>query len=83
MNEPGSGENLMRISDVAKAAGLTRQVVQYYLMLGLIREKSRSGGGHRLFDQSTVRRVKLICRLNRSGYTLRDIGELFLKRKRS
>ncbi len=73
-------EQLLRMADVVKATGLSRQTIQYYLMLGLVHESDRSAGGHRLFDAKAVKRIKLIHKLNQSGYMLREIGEIFLKK---
>lgn len=70
----------LRISAAARAAGVSRQTVEYYLMIGLViplRLPDRMG---RFFDNRLVNRVKLIRRLNRSGYTLRDIRQIYLSR---
>jgi DNA-binding transcriptional MerR regulator len=72
----------LRISAAARAAGVSRQTVEYYLMIGLLiplRLPDRMG---RFFDERLVKRVKLIRRLNRSGYTLRDIRQIYLRRAR-
>ncbi len=72
----------LRISAAARAAGVSRQTVEYYLMIGLLiplRLPDRMG---RFFDDRLVKRVKLIRRLNRSGYTLRDIRQIYLRRAR-
>jgi len=74
-------KKLLRISDAADAAGVSRQSVEYYVMLGLIRPIRRSGRRGRYFDDKLVRRIQLIRRLNRSGYTLRDIRETYLRRR--
>lgn len=70
--------NLLRIADVARLANLSRHTIQYYLMLGLVKETQRTPGGHRLFDHHAVQRVKLVHRLNHSGYTLQEIRQTFL-----
>ncbi len=70
---------LIGASQLAKACNVSKQVIQYYLMLGLIKETQRTAGGHRRFTPDAVTRVKLIRKLNSSGYTLRDIREMFLK----
>lgn len=70
---------LMKIGAAAREAGVSVQVMQTWLMYGLIKETGRTGGGHRLFDRSIVERVRLIQRLNRSGYSLRDIREIFIE----
>ena len=77
--EKTENELLLRIGEVVRLTGLTKQTVQYYLMLGLIAETSRSTGGHRLFDSAVVQRIKLIHQLNTSGYPLSEIRETFLK----
>jgi DNA-binding transcriptional MerR regulator len=80
MTATGEQNKLMRLSELAHESGVTNQTLHYYIMIGLMRETSRTTGGHRLFDRLAIRRVKLIQKLNRSGYTLRDIRETFLKR---
>ena len=72
--------SLMRISQVAQAAGVSKQTVEYYVMLGLVRPIRRPGRRGRYFDMELVRRIRLIRRLNESGYTLRAIRETYLHR---
>ena len=80
-DRPASGSSLMRIGAAAAKAGVSRQSLQYYVMVGLIKPSSRSPAGQRLFDSEDVKRIKLIRRLNRSGYTLRGIRDIFLADK--
>jgi len=69
---------LLPIGKAASQAGVSRQSLQYYVMLGLIKPTGKSPSGQRLFDKKSISRIKLIRKLNRSGYTLRDIREIFL-----
>ena len=69
---------LYRIGDLARLAGVSRQVVSTYCMYGLLAEADRTPGGQRLFDDSAVRRIALIRNLNRH-YTLGAIRETFLR----
>ena len=48
-------------------------------MVGLLEPTEITATGRRLFDEKTVERIKLIKRLNDSGYPLRAIRELFLQ----
>jgi len=70
---------LMSIGAAAKKAGISRQSLQYYLMVGLLEPTEVTASGRRLFDRRSVERIKLIKRLNESGYSLRDIRELFME----
>ena len=71
----------MRISEAARAAGVSNQTVEYYIMLGMITPLCRPGSRGRFFDRALVRRIKLIHSLNQSGYTLRAIRETYLARR--
>ncbi len=77
-----SHDNMLKLSGAAKAAGVSRQTLQYYLMIGLISPSCRTPGGRQLFDNKAVSRIRLISKLNSSGYALREIREIFLKEGR-
>jgi len=71
--------NLVPIGAAAKKAGISRTSLQYYIMVGLLEATEITPTGRRLFDQKTIETIKLIKRLNDSGYPLRAIRELFMK----
>jgi DNA-binding transcriptional MerR regulator len=48
-------------------------------MVGLLEPTEITPTGRRLFDQKCVERIRLIKRLNDSGYPLRAIRELFME----
>ncbi len=66
---------LYRASEVAHHFDLTRQTVHNYATIGLIRERGRTPGGQRLFDESVFRRLHRIQRLKRR-YRLHEIRRL-------
>lgn len=70
---------LVPIGEAAKKAGISRQSLQYYIMVGLLEPTEVTPTGRRLFDQKNIDRIKLIKKLNDSGYPLRAIRELFLQ----
>jgi DNA-binding transcriptional MerR regulator len=70
---------LVSIGTAAKKAGISRQSLQYYLMVGLLEPTKVTPTGRRLFDQKCIERIKLVKKLNKSGYPLRAIRELFLE----
>lgn len=77
------GEKLLSIGNAAKEAGVSRQSLQYYIMVGLVKPTRVSPGGRRLFDHKAVELIRLIRKLNESGYTLRAIRELFIQGRHS
>ena len=70
---------LVSIGAAAKLADVSRQSLQYYLMIGLLEPAKITQTGRRLFDRKTIERVKLIKKLNKTGYPLRAIRELFFE----
>ncbi len=70
---------LASIGIAAKKAGISRQSLQYYLMVGLLEPTEITPTGRRMFDEKCIERIKLIKKLNDSGYTLRDIREVFME----
>jgi DNA-binding transcriptional MerR regulator len=48
-------------------------------MVGLLEPTEVTSSGRRLFDDKCIERIKLIKKLNNSGYPLRAIRELFLE----
>ncbi len=72
-------KELVSIGQAAKKAGVSRQSLQYYLMIGLLEPTKTTPTGRRLFDRRTIEQIRLIRRLNESGYPLRAIRELFME----
>ena len=78
MNKEKTANTLVRTGDAADAAGVSKQTLQYYLLVGLIEPTKRSTTGQQYFDEKAVERIRLIKQLNESGYPLREIREIFL-----
>ena len=70
---------LMSVGQAAEKAGISRQSLQYYLMIGLVEPTEVTPAGRRMFDEKSIERIKLIKKLSESGYTLRAIREIFLQ----
>ncbi len=74
-------KKLMQIGVAAKKAGISRQTLQYYVMIGLMEPSEVSATGRRLFDDKSVEKIKLIKKFNKSGYPLRAIRDLFFEKR--
>lgn len=69
MSEYSTGE-------IAKLCGVTVRTVQYYDGRGILVPTSLSEGGRRLYSDSDLRRLKIICFLREVGLSLDSISEL-------
>ena len=74
------GEPLYPAGPILRKAGISRQQLYQYTALGLIGGVTFNKNGYRLYPKTVFRHLKLIRSLNRPGYSLRDIKELFSER---
>jgi len=72
-------KNLVSVGQAAEKAGVSRQSLQYYLMLGLLEPTEVTPTGRRLFDHKAIEQIRLVKKLNDSGYPLRAIRDLFME----
>ncbi|GAA1743132.1 MerR family transcriptional regulator [Luedemannella helvata] len=69
--------DLMRIGELAAAAGVSNRTVDFYTNLGLIHPAGRTSGGFRLYDPATVELIGTIRQLEASGLGLEDVARQF------
>jgi MerR family mercuric resistance operon transcriptional regulator len=69
-------EKLFRIGEIMEHCGLSRQTVNFYATIGLIREQTRTTAGYRLFPPSVFAEIERVKSLQKKGYTLRQIREM-------
>src|SRR5262245_4446197 len=67
---------VMRVAELAAAAGIAPDTVRYYERSGLLAAPPRTPGGYRAFPPSAVDRLRFIQGCQRLGLRLREIGEL-------
>ena len=65
----------MRISELARRAGVTVHALRHYERLGLLLP-ARNASGYRDYPESMRREVVFIAMARRIGFSLPDIGEL-------
>jgi DNA-binding transcriptional MerR regulator len=73
-----NAETPLRIGDVAKLAGTTPRTIRYYEELGLLAgAPERPSGGHRLYSQAEVERLREVIRLKELlGVSLDELKDL-------
>ncbi len=64
------------IGHVAKASGTPIETIRFYEREGLLPEAPRTMSGYRLYDESTVKRLRFIARAKALGFTLAEIRDL-------
>lgn len=69
--------NSLDISDVARRSGVKPSALRYYEDLGLIQSDGRKGL-RRQYDDSVLERLALISMGQSAGFTLQEIGGIFL-----
>ncbi|MFZ3561790.1 MULTISPECIES: MerR family transcriptional regulator [unclassified Streptomyces] len=70
-----AAERLIRIGEVARAAGVSVRAVRYYEQQGLL-VAERSPSGQRLYRQDAVTLVRFFQQMYAAGLTSRRIAEL-------
>lgn len=69
-------QDIMRIGEVAAAAGVNIQTLRYYERRGLLPKPERNAGGQREYAEGTVRIIRFIKRSQDLGFTLSEVEEL-------
>lgn len=77
MSKDSGDTSYFKTGEVIKRSGVSRQVLYQYTAMGLVQEASRTAHGHRLYPKDVFARLKIIRELNASGYSLKDIKEIF------
>ena len=61
---------------VSKLAGCNLETIRYYEQIGLMPPPPRSTGGHRLYDDTLLRRLNFIRRCRDLGFSLDEVRGL-------
>lgn len=67
---------LFRTAELMKLAGVGRNTLRFYEERGLLRTKSRTESGYRIYDREALADIKFIQEAKTAGLTLEEIKEL-------
>jgi DNA-binding transcriptional MerR regulator len=67
---------MLRVGQVADAAGVNKETLRYYERRGLISPPERTNGGHRLYDDAAITTLRVIKAAQRLGFTLDEVADL-------
>jgi DNA-binding transcriptional MerR regulator len=65
-----------RIAEVAERSGFSAATLRYYEDIGLMAPAGRSEAGYRLYDDTSLERLRFIARAKQLGCTLDEITDL-------
>lgn len=63
----------MLIGELADAVGVTSQTIRFYERKGLLPDAERGANGYRVYDESTLARMRFINVAQAAGLTLSEI----------
>jgi DNA-binding transcriptional MerR regulator len=72
----------LRIGELARAIGVSRDTIRYYERRGLLSGVVRAANGYRLYPAAAIARVHLIRRAMEIGFSVEDLGEILRERDR-
>ena len=73
---------MFTIGKLARIADVSSDTLRYYEREGLIEPAGKSLAGYRLYDQDSARRLRFIKQAQHCGFTLAEIRELLVLRRR-
>jgi MerR family transcriptional regulator, copper efflux regulator len=65
-----------QIAEVAQRSGFTPATLRYYEDIGLVAPTGRTDAGYRLYDDTSLERLRFIARAKQLGCSLDEIAEL-------
>ncbi|RAH39335.1 MerR family transcriptional regulator [Halomonas sp. SL1] len=66
----------MKVSELARQAGVTAETVRHYTREGLLRPERNPDNGYQLFDDADLRRLRFIQRARTLGFGVAEIREI-------
>ncbi|BDG17462.1 MULTISPECIES: MerR family transcriptional regulator [Thermus] len=78
---PSTLPSLYTLSDLARASGVSRRILQHYAQLGLLEPGALTQGGRKLYTDFALYLVQDIQDLNQLGFTLEEIRKIMALKK--
>ena len=70
----------MRISDVARACGVSADTIRWYEKQGVLGPVRRERNGYRVYGAETIERVRVVRRAIAVGFSVAELARLFRQR---
>lgn len=69
----------MRVTQLAKAAGVSSETVRHYTDLGLLRPARNPDNGYQEYSSADLQRLRFIARARRLGFSLKDVQAILAR----
>ena len=66
----------MKVSELARAAGVTAETVRHYVREGLLEPRRHPDNGYQLFERGDLERLRFIHRARNLGFGVAEIREI-------
>lgn len=63
----------MKVTELARAAGVGSEVVRYYTRIGLLKPRRQRNNGYRLYEEQDVIKLRFVRKAKALGYTLKEV----------
>ena len=64
------------IGVLSRRTGVNIETIRYYERIGVVPKPPRTEGGHRIYDETSARRLAFVSRGRQLGFTLAEIRSL-------
>ncbi len=68
--------HIFTIGELSRRADCKIETVRYYERIGILPQPVRSAGGHRLYEQESLKRLVFVRRCRALGFTLDQVRDL-------
>ena len=62
---------------MAQLAGVSTRTIDYYTQIGVLKERERTPGNHRLYSEDSLTIIKIVKQLQEQHFSLDEICQLF------
>jgi len=73
----GMSRTDLKVGEIARRAGVSRDTVRYYEKLGLVPRAARTASGYRQYPESAVERIRVVRNASRFGFSLNELATFF------
>ena len=73
---PSQTGHIFTVGELSRRADCKMETVRYYERIGILPQPVRSAGGHRLYEQESLKRLVFVRRCRALGFTLDQVRDL-------